>query len=134
MAAALGNPLIRRILRIPPAYFVFAALLLVLVLLRPHMLNLNVMGIFIRQIVPLGILVLGQLLVMRVKSIDLSSGGIILLINYLISSGHFPSASIWFFIPLALVVGTLIGGVNGYLRQHYHCWLCSIPFEWKTAG
>jgi ribose transport system permease protein len=115
MATALSNPLIKRILRIPPAYFVFAALLLVLVLLRPHMLNLNVMGIFIRQIVPLGILVLGQLLVMRVKSIDLSGGGIILLTNYFISSGHFPGASIWFFIPLAPLVGTLIGSVNGYL-------------------
>jgi ribose transport system permease protein len=115
MAAALNTPVIKRILRIPPAYFVFAALLLILVILRPHMINANVMGIFIRQIVPLGVLVLGQLLVMRVKSIDLSGGGIILLINYFISSGYFSGASLWFFIVLALVTGTLIGLVNGYL-------------------
>jgi ribose transport system permease protein len=115
MAAALSNPIIKRILRIPPAYFVFAALLLVLVILRPHMMNANVMGIFIRQIVPLGILVLGQLLVMRIKSIDLSGGGIILLTNYFISSGHLSGASLWLFIALTLVTGTLIGMVNGYL-------------------
>jgi ribose transport system permease protein len=115
MAAALSNPIFKRILRIPPAYFVFAALLLVLVILRPHMVNANVMGIFIRQVVPLGVLVLGQLLVMRVKSIDLSGGGIILLVNYFISSGYFSGASVWFFIALALLTGTLIGVVNGYL-------------------
>jgi ribose transport system permease protein len=115
MAAALSNPIFKRILRIPPAYFVFAALLLVLVILRPHMVNANVMGIFIRQVVPLGVLVLGQLLVMRVKSIDLSGGGIILLVNYFISSGYFSGASVWFFIVLALLTGTLIGVVNGYL-------------------
>jgi ribose transport system permease protein len=115
MAAALSNPIFKRILRIPPAYFVFAALLLVLMILRPHMVNANVMGIFIRQVVPLGVLVLGQLLVMRVKSIDLSGGGIILLVNYFISSGYFSGASVWFFIALALLTGTLIGVVNGYL-------------------
>ena len=61
------------------AGFVFFLLLAVLWIARPHMLHLNIMGIFIRQIVPLGILVLGQMLVMRVRSIDLSGGGIILL-------------------------------------------------------
>jgi ribose transport system permease protein len=115
MSTALNTPVIQRLLRIPPAYFVFAALLLVLIITRPHMLNGNVMGIFIRQIVPLGILVLGQLLVMRVKSIDLSGGGVVLLVNYFISSGQFPEASLWFFIALALLTGTLIGTVNGYL-------------------
>ncbi len=79
------------------------------------MLNLNIMGIFIRQVVPLGILVLGQLLVMRVKSIDLSGGGVILLINYYISSGMFPDGSIGFFIAIALLTGMGIGLFNGYM-------------------
>ncbi|TKB30922.1 MAG: ABC transporter permease, partial [Mesorhizobium sp.] len=98
MTAVLANPIVRRLLRIPPSYFVFLALLAMLWIARPNMLNLTTMGIFIRQIVPLGVLVLGQLVVMRVKSIDLSGGGIILLINYFISSGSFPGASLPFFV------------------------------------
>ncbi|RUV05839.1 ABC transporter permease, partial [Mesorhizobium sp. M7A.T.Ca.TU.009.01.3.1] len=115
MAAVLANPIARRLLRIPPSYFVFIVLLATLWIARPNMLNLNIMGIFVRQIVPLGILVLGQLVVMRVKSIDLSGGGIILLINYFISSGTFPGASMTFFVVLALATGLVIGLFNGFM-------------------
>ncbi|CDX23828.1 putative ABC transporter, permease protein [Mesorhizobium plurifarium] len=115
MAAAFANPVMRRLLRVPPAYYVFAVLLVVLWVARPNMLNLNIMGIFVRQIVPLGILVLGQLLVMRVRSIDLSGGGVILLINYTISSGAFPGASMAFFIVLALAIGLAVGFFNGLM-------------------
>lgn len=115
MAAALNSPLFRRLGRIAPSYYVFAALVLILWIARPNMLNVNVMGIFVRQVAPLGILVLGQLLVMRVKSIDLSSGGVILLVNYCISSGLFPGASLTFFVVLAVVIGLAIGLFNGLM-------------------
>lgn len=115
MAAALNSTFVRRLGRIAPSYYVFAALLLILWIARPNMLNVNVMGIFIRQVAPLGILVLGQLLVMRVKSIDLSSGGVILLVNYCISSGLFPGASLAFFTVLAVVIGLAIGLFNGLM-------------------
>ncbi|MBL8581964.1 MAG: ABC transporter permease [Rhizobiaceae bacterium] len=115
MAVALDNSTVRRLLRIPPAYYVFVLLLLVLWIARPHMLNLNVLGIFVRQVAPLGILVIGQLLVMRVKSIDLSGGGVILLINYCISSGTFPGASMGFFVVLALAIGIGVGLFNGLM-------------------
>ena len=115
MAAVLNSPFIRRLSRVAPSYYVFAALLLILWIARPNMLNFNVMGIFVRQVVPLGILVLGQLLVMRVKSIDLSSGGVILLVNYCISSGLFPNASLGFFVVLAVGIGLAIGLFNGLM-------------------
>jgi ribose transport system permease protein len=115
MAALLNTPMARRIASVPPAYYVFAALLIVLWIARPNMLNANVLGIFARQVAPLGVLVLGQLLVMRVKSIDLSGGGVILLVNYLISSGIFPGASLGFFVVLALGTGTLVGLFNGFM-------------------
>lgn len=101
--------------RLPPAYYVFALLLAVLWLTRPNMLDINVLGIFLRQVAPLGVLVLGQLLVMRVRSIDLSGGGVILLVNYLISSGTFPGAPVPFFVALGLLTGTLVGLFNGWL-------------------
>jgi ribose transport system permease protein len=115
MAAVLQAPLIRKLLRIPPSYFVFALMIAILAILRPHMLDPNILGIFVRQIVPLGILVLGQLLVIRVRSIDLSGGGVVLLVNYCISSGMFPDASIGFFVAQALLIGTVVGMFNGFM-------------------
>jgi ribose transport system permease protein len=111
----MAHPVLRRLAAVPPAYWVFALLLLTLWIARPNMLNPNVMGIFIRQVVPLGILVLGQLLVMRVRSIDLSGGGVILLINYIITSSTFPEASGLTFIAMALAIGGAVGLLNGYM-------------------
>ena len=104
-----------RLLRTPPAYFVFAVLLVVLVVARPNMLNPHVLGIFFRQVAPLGILVLGQLLVIRVKSIDLSGGGVLLLANYCISSSTFPGQSVAFYCALSLCIGLVVGLFNGYM-------------------
>ena len=115
MSAILHSPVMRRLGRIAPSYYVFALLLLVLWISRPQMLNFNILGIFVRQVAPLGVLVLGQMLVMRVKSIDLSSGGIILLINYCISSGLFPDASLTFFAVVALGIGLVTGLFNGLM-------------------
>jgi ribose transport system permease protein len=111
----MAHPLLRRMAAVPPAYWVFALLLLTLWIARPNMLNPNVLGIFVRQVVPLGILVLGQLLVMRVRSIDLSGGGVILLINYIITSRTFPEATGPMFIAMALGIGGVVGLLNGYM-------------------
>lgn len=115
MSAFLNSSLTQRISKVPPSYYLCAILLLILWIARPQMLNVNVLGVFIRQVVPLGLLVLGQLLVMRVKSIDLSGGGVILLINYGISSDMFLNASLGFYVVAALATGLLIGLFNGYM-------------------
>jgi ribose transport system permease protein len=104
-----------RLLRVPPAYYLFAVMLLLLALTRPQLMSLPVMGTFIRQVAPLGILVLGQLLVMRVRSIDLSGAGVILVVNYLISSGTFPQASVGFYTAVAVSCGLAVGLFNGVL-------------------
>lgn len=115
MSALVNSTGFRRISKVPPSYYLLAMLLVILFVARPQMLNANVLGVFVRQVVPLGILVLGQLLVMRVKSIDLSGGGVILLINYCISSGIFPGASLGFYVALALTTGLVIGLFNGVM-------------------
>ena len=106
---------LNRALRVPPAYFVFAALLATLWITKPQLMNANVLGIFVRQVAPLGILVLGQLLVMRVRSIDLSGAGVLLLVNYLIASGLLSGVPLPFVLILSLGIGCLIGLFNGYL-------------------
>jgi ribose transport system permease protein len=115
MVQSPAASILRRLASVPPAYYVFLVLLVTLWLARPNMLYPNVLGIFIRQVVPLGILVLGQLLVMRVRSIDLSGGGVILLINYIISSGTYPDASGLSFVLAALVIGGVVGLFNGFM-------------------
>lgn len=52
---------------------------------------------------------------MRVKSIGLSGGGVILLVNYYISPGIFPGASLGFYVVLALAIGLAIGLFNGVM-------------------
>ena len=106
---------LHKALRIPPAYFVFAALLVTLWISKPQLMNANVLGIFVRQVAPLGILVLGQMLVMRVRSIDLSGAGVLLLINYLISSGLLADVPLPLTFALCLAIASLIGLFNGYL-------------------
>ncbi len=107
--------LLRSATHIPPAYFVFIVLLATLWITKPQLMNLNVMGIFIRQVAPLGILVLGQLLVMRVRSIDLSGAGVLLLINYLIASGLLSGAPLTLVLLLCLGLGCFVGLFNGFL-------------------
>lgn len=106
---------LRHAMRVPPAYFVFAALLVTLWITKPQLMNPNVLGIFVRQVAPLGILVLGQMLVMRVRSIDLSGAGVLLLINYLIASGLLSGVPLPLVLLMSLSVGCLIGLFNGYL-------------------
>lgn len=107
--------LLRTIPRIPPAYVVFAVLLAILWVSKPQLMSANVMGIFIRQVAPLGILVLGQLLVMRVRSIDLSGAGVLLLVNYLIASGIVSGLPLPLVLLLSLGIGCMVGLLNGYL-------------------
>ena len=109
------SSLLRAALRIPPSCVVFAVLLITLWVLRPNMMNPAILGTFARQVVPLGIVVLGQLLVISSRSIDLSAGGIILLVNYLISSGLLYSWPLLPIILLCLGVGLAVGLVNGLL-------------------
>ena len=105
----------RAISRVPPSYIVFAVLLVTLWVVRPNMMNVAVLGTFARQVVPLGIVVLGQLLVISSRSIDLSAGGIILLINYLISAGLLSHWPMWSVIALCLGVGLTVGLASGLL-------------------
>ncbi|MEO1659190.1 MAG: ABC transporter permease [Pseudomonadota bacterium] len=109
------TPILRSAAKVPPAYFVFVALLATLWITKPQLMNLNVMGIFVRQVAPLGILVLGQLLVMRVRSIDLSGAGVLLLVNYLIASGLLGGLPLPLVLLMCLGIGGLVGLFNGYL-------------------
>ena len=60
-------------------------------------------------------MVLGQLLVMRVRSIDLSGAGVLLSVNYLIASGIVSGLPLPLVLLLSLGIGCAVGLLNGYL-------------------
>ncbi len=106
---------VSRVSKWPPAYLVFALLLAALWITRPQLMNLNVMGTFIRQVAPLGLVVLGQLLVMNARSIDLSCGGVILIVNYALSSAMIPDDAPITMVTVALGIGLAVGLFNGLM-------------------
>lgn len=117
-AGAAGNrarAIGRRLIEIPPAYFVLAAVLIAIALLNPNLMKPQVLLTFIRQSAPLGVAVLGQLMVMRARSIDLSIGGVFIITNYLLTSGLLGGQPVAVLVLAPLAVGLVVGLVNGTL-------------------
>lgn len=101
------------LLDIPFVYPLFAILLLVVWIERPVMLTPVFFGTIMRQAVPLVFVAVGQSLCMRVRSIDLSSTGVIVAAVYVLTSG-------WIIAPtpvlcaIAIGLGLFAGAMNAY--------------------
>jgi ribose transport system permease protein len=101
-------------LGLPPAYAGTLLLLLLAAWLRPQLLSLMLLPLIARQAAPLGLAVIGQSLVMRARSIDLSSGGVIVAVSYLLTSGYFPVSDAAA-MGLCGLLGLAVGVLNGVL-------------------
>ena len=102
-----------------PAYYGTALLLIAAFIFRPMLLSEAFFWVILRQAAPLGMVVLGQSMVMRCLSIDLSIGGTVLAVNY-IASGPYLSAYPGYLIVLAcLGLGSIIGAINGALITRF---------------
>ena len=104
----------RWLLDLPPAYAALALLLALAAALRPQLLSMMLLPLIARQAAPLGLAVIGQSLVMRARSIDLSSGGVIVAVSYLLTSGFLqvPAAVS---VGLCVLLGLGVGVLNGVL-------------------
>ncbi|MEB0057547.1 MULTISPECIES: ABC transporter permease [unclassified Variovorax] len=102
------------IVAVPPAYPGTVILLLLAAFMRPQLLSLTLLPLIVRQAAPLGLAVIGQSLVMRSRSIDLSSGGVIVAVSYILTSGFFqvPDAVA---MAMCVVLGLGVGTINGIL-------------------
>jgi ribose transport system permease protein len=101
-------------LGVPPAYPGIIILLVLAAFLRPQLLSLGLLPLIVRQAAPLGLAVIGQSLVMRARSIDLSSGGVIVAVSYILTSGFFPVPD-GVAMVMCVVLGLLVGAINGIL-------------------
>jgi|WetSurMetagenome_2_1015567.scaffolds.fasta_scaffold03638_2 ribose transport system permease protein len=98
-----------------PAYYGTALLLIAAFIFRPILLSEAFFWVILRQAAPLGMVVLGQSMVMRCLSIDLSTGGVILAVNYIASGPYLSSYPGYLIVSACLVLGLVVGTINGVL-------------------
>ncbi len=98
-----------------PAYPALAVLVLTMLVVRPEMLTLPFAFVVLRQATPVGLAALGQGVVIRGRSLDLSIGGVIALVNVALSNRAVSSQHWAVGIAVALLIGVLAGTVNGLL-------------------
>jgi ribose transport system permease protein len=119
-AADTGHPALQRlraasryVLNLPFAYAGTVLLLGFAYFTRPTLLSPLLLLLIIRQAAPLGMVVLGQSVCMRVLSLDLSIGGVIVVVSYILTSGFLPFSEGWL-IAICLLFGLAVGGLNAF--------------------
>ncbi|MEZ5780710.1 MAG: ABC transporter permease [Rhizobiaceae bacterium] len=82
---------------------------------QPRLLSIPFLLIVLRQAVPLALSALGQCLPMIARSIDLSIGGVIAVVNVTLALPMFSGGPVWMSIAFPLLFGALIGLFNAGL-------------------
>jgi ribose transport system permease protein len=98
-----------------PAYPALALLLAASAIIQPTAITLPFIYLVLRQAAPLGLLALGQRFPIVGRSLDLSVGGNIALINVVLAMGAVANAPGWVSILLPLALGVVIGLANGII-------------------
>ena len=97
-------------------YLTLVILLIISALITPNMFEKETLAVMFRQCAQLGIIAIGQTLVMLVAGLDLSIGGVIVMTSMVVaevSNGR--NEMIPVAILIALIIGMLIGLANGLL-------------------
>lgn len=113
------RPSVKRVISwligLPPAYYVMVILLVIAPAVSSTLVNPAYWFIILKQSAPLGIAVIAQSLVMRVRSIDLSVSGVFAFAIYLASSGVLNNYPPFITICMPLAIGLVVGIINGTL-------------------
>lgn len=99
---------------LPPAYVGSVLLLVCAALTRANLVSPMLLLLILRQAAPLGMVAIGQSLTMRCRSLDLSVGGVVAAVSYLLTSGVL-SVSTPLALLLCLLLGAGVGALNGVL-------------------
>ncbi|MFP3186482.1 MAG: ABC transporter permease [Paraburkholderia sp.] len=98
----------------PPSWYGLGVLLLVAWATRPALLSPLLLLAILKQGAILGVVTIGQSLVVRSRSIDLSISGVVVVVIWIVTSGAIP-LSVLALVFLALLAGALIGAINGLI-------------------
>jgi len=99
--------------KLPWFYIAAAALVLIAGLIRPNLMQPYLLLLILRQAAPLGLAVLGQSICIRLLSIDLSFGGVAMVVAYLMTSGTL-DLPVYPLIAVCLGFGVAVGAVNAF--------------------
>ncbi len=99
----------------PPAVWGIAGVSCVAYIARPEFLSVPFLLLLVRQAAPLGIVALGQTFVVINRSLDLSVGAVIALVNIIISDRFWIGVPLVWIVLAALATGLAVGIVNGLL-------------------
>jgi ribose transport system permease protein len=99
---------------VPPSWIGLAVLVVASWIFRPAILSPLLLLAILRQAASLGVASIGQSLVMRCRSIDLSIGGVVVAVVYVMTSAILPVPD-WALVVLSLLLGALVGGFNALL-------------------
>lgn len=102
----------RTVAGLPPSYFGLAMLFLAAWAVRPALLSPLLLLALLKQASALGVAALGQSLVMRARSIDLSIGGVVVIVVWIVTSGRI-GLPVEGLVALAILAGALVGAING---------------------
>lgn len=111
----LGRPALAALAALPAAVPGLVAAVALLAVLQPAALGVGFLLIVLRQAAPLGIVALGQSLVVLNRSLDLSVGGVIALVNVVLAHRLVADAPVAVSFLAPLVIGGLVGAANGFL-------------------
>jgi ribose/xylose/arabinose/galactoside ABC-type transport system permease subunit len=122
----------RQIIEQYGVYLTLVMLLVISALITPKMFENETLAVMFRQCAQLGIIAIGQTMVMLVAGLDLSVGGVIVMTSMVVaevSNGR--NEMIQFAILIAFIVGMLIRLFNSLLitlRKVIHLWQKSMFF------
>jgi ribose transport system permease protein len=114
--ADLVVPLGRQLAVLAVRYGMFVALLIWIVVMSfstEHFFSSTNLLNVARQAAPIIIIGVGMTFVMATAGIDLSVGAVVALISCLAASWLALGLSVWIVVPLLLLVGAVLGGING---------------------
>ena len=111
--AVLSSRMKKVMARMPWFYLAAVSLVLIAGMIRPTLLQPFLLLLILRQAVPLGLVVLGQSVCIRLRSLDLSFGGVAMVVAYITTSGAIPAPEP-ILLGLCLLVGVAIGAVNAF--------------------
>lgn len=107
----------KMILKLPPAFFGIIGVCILAAFYHPSFLSVPFLLILLRQAAALGITALGQTFCVINKSLDLSVGATITLVNIVITDRYWSDSDshVAIIMGVGVLVGTLVGVLNGVL-------------------
>ena len=104
---------LKKLLVLPPASYGVVILLVASYWIKPQFLSLPFLMLLMRQAAPLALVAMGQTFVIVNRSLDLSVGSVIAMVNVILASKIWQGMNPMLPMTVALLAGLVVGMING---------------------